>query len=161
MQRLTRAAGLVLAFAGALAAAAPAASADETPGACVPIVVAVCPSIALGEYAPTFNSPSFGAVLSASVPHIPIAYVPQIAVAIPFRGPGRYAVTGELQTYGALNMGIGAGIGNLDGVGQSGFVFDVLGGIRIVPNVSLVGRYYVGLRSGAGNSGFIGLRFGF
>lgn len=137
------------------------ARADETSSACLPIVVAVCPSIAAGEFAPNSVGPSGGVVLSASVPHIPASYIPQIAIAVPFRGPGRYAVTGELRTYGNLYGGIGAGIGNLDGFGQSGFTVDVLAGIRIVPNLSLVGRYYFGGKSGGGNSGFFGLQLGF
>jgi hypothetical protein len=69
------------------------AQADETSGACVPIAVAVCPSVAVGEFAPSSAGPSGGVVVSASVPHIPIGYIPQVAVAIPFRGPGRYAAT--------------------------------------------------------------------
>lgn len=136
------------------------ARADDT-SACVPIVVAVCPSIALGEFLPSSAGDSAGVVLSASIPQIPTGYVPQIALALPFRGPGRYAVTGELRTYGRIYGGIGGGIGNLDGVGQAGFTFVVLGGVQLVKNISIVGRYYVGVRSGAGNSGFVGIRFGF
>lgn len=136
-------------------------SADETTGACVPITIAVCPSIAIGEFMPNPVGPSGGIVISASVPHIPIGYIPQIAVAVPFRGPGRYAVTGELRTPGNLYAGAGAGIGNLDGAGGSGFTFDLLAGLRLARNLSLVGRYYVGFKSGSGTSGFVGLRFGF
>jgi|GEM_PF-2069643 hypothetical protein len=131
---------------------------DETTGACVPIAVAVCPSIAVGEFVPNPVGPSGGIVISASVPHIPIGYVPQVAVAVPWRGPGRYAVTGELRTPGALYAGVGAGIGNLDGVGGSDVTFAVLAGLKLARNISLVGRYYFGA---AGTTGFFGLRVGY
>jgi hypothetical protein len=143
-----------------VAVAAPA-GADETTGACVPIAIAVCPSISIGEFVPNPVGPSGGMVISASVPHIPIGYIPQIAIAVPFRGPGRFAATGELRTPGNLYAGAGAGIGNLDGAGGSGFTFDLLGGLRLARNVSLVGRYYFGFKTGGGTSGFVGLRFGF
>ncbi len=157
--------GLLPALLAALVGAgigAESARADETVGACVPIAVAVCPSIAIGEFAPNSAGPSGGIVVSASVPHIPIGYIPQIAVAVPFRGPGRYAVTGELRTPGTLYAGVGAGIGNLDGTGGSGFSADLLAGLRLARNVSFVGRYYFGGgKAAGGTSGFFGLRFGY
>jgi hypothetical protein len=136
------------------------ARADDT-SACVPIAVAICPSVAFGEFFLNSNGSSTGIVASASIPHIPLPYIPQIAVALPFRGSGRYALTGELRTYGRLYGGVGAGTGNLDGVGLGGFTLDALGGLQIVPNLSVVGRYYFGGHSGSGNSGFVGVRLGF
>lgn len=151
----------VLAAVCALLCGAPSVVRADDTSACVPIAVAVCPSLAIGEFYPNGTAPSAGIVASASIPHIPAPYIPQIAAAIPFRGSGRYALTGELRTYGALYLGVGAGVGNLDGAGPAGFTVDVLGGLQIVPNVSLVGRYYLGGHSGNGDSGFIGLRVGF
>lgn len=136
------------------------ARADDT-SACVPIAVAVCPSVAFGEFFLNSNGPSTGIIASASIPHIPAPYIPQVAVAIPFRGSGRYAVTGELRTYGLLYGGVGAGTGNLDGAGPAGFTLDVLGGLQIIPNLSVIARYYFGGHSGGGNSGFVGVRLGF
>lgn len=151
---------LTVLLAAILAVGAQPARADETTGACVPIAVAVCPSIAVGEFAPNPLGPSGGIVISASVPHVPIGYIPQIAIAIPFRGPGRYAATAELRTPGSLYVGFGAGLGNLDGVGGSDFTVDLLAGLRVARNVSLVGRYYFGGK-GVGTSGFFGLRLGY
>jgi hypothetical protein len=152
---------LAAAFAAIFIIAARPARADDTAGACVPIAVAFCPSIAIGEFAPNPVGPSGGIMLSASVPHVPIGYIPQIAVAVPFRGPGRYAATAELRTPGNLYAGLGAGLGNLDGAGGSGFTVDLLAGLRVARNVSLVGRYYFGFKAGGGTSGFFGLRFGY
>jgi hypothetical protein len=149
----------LLAVAAALLAAP--AVADETQGACVPIAVAVCPSIAIGEFAVDSYHPGPGVVVSASVPHVPVPYIPQVAIALPFNGSGRYAATAELRTYGSLYGGLGAGVGNLDGLGEAGFTFTAFAGLKIVSNVSLIARYYLGGKSGAGNSGFFGLRFGF
>jgi hypothetical protein len=155
-----RSVALILAVALAAFGLLPA-QADETQGACVPIGVAVCPSLAIGEFAPDSAGASGGVVVSTSIPHIPVPYIPQVAIALPFRGRGRYAATGELRTYGTLYAGAGAGIGNLDGLGFPGFTFTAFAGLKVLPNVSLVARYYAGGKSGAGNTGFFGLRFGF
>ncbi len=152
---------LAAVFAASVLLGARPARADDTAGACVPIAVAVCPSIAVGEFVPNPVGPSGGFVISASVPHIPIGYIPQLAIAVPFRGPGRYAATAELRTPGHLYAGVGAGVGNLDGAGGSGFTVDLLAGLQVARNVSLVGRYYFGGKAGGGTSGFVGLRFGY
>lgn len=159
LSRLRWVVATLVAFALGLSVAR-SARADDT-SACLPVAVAVCPSIAVGEFLPNLAADSGGLILSASVPQIPVGYVPQIALAFPFTGSGRYAVTGELRTHGFLYGGVGGGIGNLDGVGATGFTFVALGGVRLAKNLSIEGRYYLGTRDGAGNSGFVGIRFGF
>jgi hypothetical protein len=84
---------------------------------------------------------------------------PQVSLEAPLsHNQGRYALTGELVTRGNTFVGLGAGIGRLNTV-KTGAVYNVVAGTKVAPGTALVGRFYVGSKSGMGTTGVVGLRF--
>jgi hypothetical protein len=77
---------------------------------------------------------------------------PQVSFAAPFSSGGRYALTAEgvapLSAHGVF-LGGGLGLGKLDEQATTGMLFDVVGGIDVLPHIALVGRYYGGLSNSA------------
>jgi hypothetical protein len=95
-----------------------------------------------------------------SVPVVPVKA--QISAGAPFGPGGRFVATAEGE-FEAANFfaGVGAGGGKLREVnGQTGILYDFFLGTRLMPFVSLIGKYYNGSTSAVGSSGYVGLSIG-
>jgi hypothetical protein len=85
---------------------------------------------------------------------------PQVSLEAPLdNNRGRYALTGELETRGNTFVGLGAGVGRLGVGGNTGMVYNVIAGTKVARNTALVGRFYLGSKSGMGTTGVLGVRF--
>jgi hypothetical protein len=78
----------------------------------------------------------------------------------PFAGGGtHFAATAEgvFHAPGGAYLGAGLGLGRLSLPLQTGFLYDVVGGVPVFPHVDVVARYYAGASHAAGQGIFGGL----
>jgi hypothetical protein len=118
-------------------------------------------SVGAGIFFPSDGGATGGLLGSIPLMSVPVAPVNvQLSGALPFSG-GRFAVTAEGVLHEAgFFVGGGAGVGRFRQTdGTTGAVYDILGGIRLAPLLTLHARYY---GSGGGNVGsatYMGLFF--
>jgi hypothetical protein len=109
-------------------------------------------SVGAGLFFPSDGGATGGLLGSLALSSIPLTPIrAQLSAAVPFSG-GRYAVTAEGVFHAAgFFAGAGAGVGRFQQTnGTTGGLYDIVGGMRLAPAVTLDARYY---GSGSGNVG--------
>lgn len=81
----------------------------------------------------------------------------QLSGMFPFTGGGAYAATAEgvFHAPGGAYLGAGLGVGRMSAPFDSGFLYDFVAGVPVLPRIDLVGRYYA-RTSGEGGNGIFG-----
>jgi hypothetical protein len=120
-------------------------------------------AIGPGVFFPSDGNTAGGVIGSFNLTSVPVVPVKaQISAGAPFGPGGRFVATVEGE-FEAANFfaGVGAGGGKLKASGgETGVLYDFFLGTRLMPFVSLIGKYYNGGSESVGSSGYVGLSIG-